>query len=184
MIVKRHTREEVLAKLHKKIKGGKPIFVAACGTGLVAKCLEQAGADFIVTFSGARLRNNGWGTMSQWWPILDSNQQVMENTSQDIMSHAVELCRRLGFPQPFQDEIALPAGVSEGDLHVEVKDASGASLLAYRPEALSDEPLPEPQRPPPPQRSPRQPTTQDRQRPRGPPPGDGSSTSAPSVSVS
>ena len=47
MIVKRHTREEVLAKLHKKIKGGKPIFVAACGTGLVAKCLEKAGADFI-----------------------------------------------------------------------------------------------------------------------------------------
>ena len=86
MIVKRHTREEVLAKLHKKIKGGKPIFVAACGTGLVAKCLEKAGADFIVTFSGARLRNNGWGTMSQWWPILDSNQQVMENTSQDIIT--------------------------------------------------------------------------------------------------
>ncbi len=37
MIVKRHTREEVLARLHKKIKSGKPIFVAACGTGLVAK---------------------------------------------------------------------------------------------------------------------------------------------------
>jgi len=86
MIVKRHTREEVLARLHKKIKSGKPIFVAACGTGLVAKCLEKAGADFIVTFSGARLRNNGWGTMSQWWPILDSNQQVMENTSQDIIT--------------------------------------------------------------------------------------------------
>ena len=86
MIVKRHTREEVLSRLHKKIEGGKPIFVAACGTGLVAKCLEKAGADFIVTFSGARLRNNGWGTMSQWWPILDSNQQVMENTAQDIIT--------------------------------------------------------------------------------------------------
>ena len=80
MIVKRHSREEVLANMRKKIEKGKPLFLAACGTGLVAKLLEKAGADFIVTFSGARLRNNGWGTMSQWWPILDSNAQVMDNT--------------------------------------------------------------------------------------------------------
>ena len=86
MIVKRHTREEMFSKMRGKIKSNKAIFVAACGTGLVAKLLEKAGADFIVTFSGARLRNNGWGTMSQWWPILDSNQQVMDNTSQDIIT--------------------------------------------------------------------------------------------------
>ena len=86
MIVKRHTKKEVLEKMRKKIEGGKPIFVAACGTGLVAKLLEKAGADFIVTFSGARLRNNGWGTMSQWWPILDSNKQVIENTEHDIIT--------------------------------------------------------------------------------------------------
>ncbi len=86
MIVKRFTKEEVLGRLRKKIADSKPVFVAACGTGLVAKCLEKAGADFIVTFSGARLRNNGWGTMSQWWPILDSNQQVMDNTAHDIIT--------------------------------------------------------------------------------------------------
>ena len=86
MIVKRHTREEMFSKMRGKIKSNEAIFVAACGTGLVAKLLEKAGADFIVTFSGARLRNNGWGTMSQWWPILDSNQQVMDNTSQDIIT--------------------------------------------------------------------------------------------------
>ena len=86
MIVKRQTKEEVLDKLWKKVDSNKPIFVAACGTGLVAKLLEKAGADFIVTFSGARLRNNGWGTMSQWWPILDSNQQVMDNTAHDIIT--------------------------------------------------------------------------------------------------
>jgi tetratricopeptide (TPR) repeat protein len=55
---------------------------------------------------------------------------------------------------PFEAEIALPGDVSEGDLYVEVCDASGASLLAYRPRAPQDgrmdEPLPEPQRPPPP----------------------------------
>ena len=85
MIVKRHTREEMMGKMRKKIQAGKPIFVAACGTGLVAKCLEKAGADFIVTFSGAVLRNDGWGTAAQWFPILDSNKQVMENTGRDIM---------------------------------------------------------------------------------------------------
>jgi len=86
MIVKRNTKEEIMKKMCDKIEKGKPIFVAACGTGLVAKCLEMAGADFIVTFSGARLRNNGWGTMSQWWPILDSNAQVLENTEKDIIT--------------------------------------------------------------------------------------------------
>lgn len=86
MIVKRQTKEEVLDKVWKKINSNKPIFIGACGTGLVAKLLEKSGADFIVTFSGARLRNNGLGTMSQWWPILDSNQQVMDNTSQDIIT--------------------------------------------------------------------------------------------------
>ncbi len=85
MIVKRHTRDEVLRKVRKKIKESRPIFAAACGTGLVAKCLEKAGADFIVTFSGAILRNNGWGTMMQWYPILDSNAQVIVNTERDIL---------------------------------------------------------------------------------------------------
>jgi predicted TIM-barrel enzyme len=86
MIVRRNTRKEMLDRMSKKVKKGTPVFVAACGTGLVAKCLEQAGADFIVTFSGARLRNNGWGTMTQWYPILDSNQQVIENTERDILT--------------------------------------------------------------------------------------------------
>jgi len=35
---------------------------------------EEAGADCINTFSGARLRANGMGTMSMMWPILDSNK--------------------------------------------------------------------------------------------------------------
>ncbi len=85
MIVKRHTKEEMMSRLRNKIRSGKPIFAAACGTGLVAKCLEKAGADLIVTFSGAVLRNDGWGTAAQWFPILDSNKQVMDNTEHDIM---------------------------------------------------------------------------------------------------
>ncbi len=86
MIVKRFIREEVLGKIREKIKNNEAIFIGACGTGIVAKLLEKTGADFIVTFPGSRLRSNGWGTMSIFWPILDSNQQLMDNTAKDILT--------------------------------------------------------------------------------------------------
>jgi predicted TIM-barrel enzyme len=85
MIVPRTTREEILAKLRAKIEARDPIFIASAGSGLVAKLLERAGVDCINTFSGARLRANGMGTMSMMWPILDSNAQTLDYTEQDIM---------------------------------------------------------------------------------------------------
>ncbi len=59
--------------------------ISSAGSGLVARLLEAAGADCINTFSGARLRANGMGTMSMMWPILDSNRQTMDYTREDIM---------------------------------------------------------------------------------------------------
>jgi len=85
MIVPRTTREEILGKLGAKVAARRPIFIASAGSGLVAKLLEQSGVDCINTFSGARLRANGMGTMSMMWPILDSNQQTLDYTEQDIM---------------------------------------------------------------------------------------------------
>jgi predicted TIM-barrel enzyme len=85
MIVPRTSREEILGKLTAKIDARKPIFIASAGSGLVAKLLEQSGVDCINTFSGARLRANGMGTMSMMWPILDSNKQTLDYTEQDIM---------------------------------------------------------------------------------------------------
>lgn len=85
MIVRRTTRAEILAKLQRKIQVRKPIFIASAGSGLVAGLLEKAGADCVNTFSGARLRSNGMGTMSMLWPILDSNKQTLDYTEQDIM---------------------------------------------------------------------------------------------------
>ena len=64
MIVPRTSREEILAKLKKKIDSHIPILIAIAGSGLVAQMLEKAGADCVNTFSGARLRANGMGTMS------------------------------------------------------------------------------------------------------------------------
>lgn len=85
MIVRRTSREEILAKLRAKIAARKPIFIASAGSGLVAKLLEASGVDCINTFSGARLRANGMGTMSMMWPILDSNKQTLDYTEQDIL---------------------------------------------------------------------------------------------------
>jgi predicted TIM-barrel enzyme len=85
VIVRRTSRAEILAKLQRKIQVRKPIFIASAGSGLVASLLEKAGADCVNTFSGARLRGNGMGTMSMLWPILDSNKQTLDYTEEDIM---------------------------------------------------------------------------------------------------
>lgn len=85
MIVPRTSREQILGKLRAKVKQRLPVFIASAGSGLVAQMLEKAGVDCINTFSGARLRANGMGTMSMLWPILDSNKQTLDYTEQDIM---------------------------------------------------------------------------------------------------
>lgn len=85
MIVPRTSREEIMSKLRKKVDDRLPIFIASAGSGLVASLLEKAGADCVNTFSGARLRANGMGTMSMLWPILDSNKQTFDYTREDIM---------------------------------------------------------------------------------------------------
>ena len=85
MIVKRTSRDEILKKLRKKVEERRPIFIASASSGLVARLLEKAGADCVNTFSGARLRANGMGTMAMLWPILDSNQQTLDYTEQDIL---------------------------------------------------------------------------------------------------
>lgn len=106
MIVPRTSRAEILAKLHKKLSERIPIFIASAGSGLVAKLLEKAGADCINTFSGARLRANGMGTMSMLWPILDSNKQTLDYTREDIMP-AIKgdsfICACLNANDPLKD---------------------------------------------------------------------------------
>ena len=74
-----------MQKLRAKVDRRLPVFIASAGSGLVAQLLERAGVDCVNTFSGARLRANGMGTMSMLWPILDSNQQTLDYTQQDIL---------------------------------------------------------------------------------------------------
>jgi len=85
MITNRISTEAILAKLKSKVDKHEPIMIASAGSGLVAKLLEESGVDCINTFSGARLRANGMGTMSMMWPILDSNAQTLSYTREDIL---------------------------------------------------------------------------------------------------
>jgi predicted TIM-barrel enzyme len=106
MITKRNTSETILARLRAKVDAHEPIMIASAGSGLVAKLLEEAGVDCINTFSGARLRANGMGTMSMMWPILDSNAQTMNYTREDIMpalSGASFVCACLNANDPLRD---------------------------------------------------------------------------------
>ncbi len=110
MIVKRTNRQQILAKLNKKVTDRIPILIASAGSGLVANLLEKAGADCINTFSGARLRANGMGTMSMMWPILDSNKQTLDYTREDIMP-AIQgdafICACLNANDPLKDMVMV-----------------------------------------------------------------------------
>ena len=106
MIAPRLSRDEVLGRLRRKVKDRIPIFIASAGSGLVAKLLEKAGVDCVNTFSGARLRANGMGTMSMMWPILDSNRQTLDYTAQDIlpaMSGKAFVCACINANDPLRD---------------------------------------------------------------------------------
>lgn len=85
MITKRLSTDQILSRLQAKVDARLPIMIASAGSGLVAQLLEKAGADCVNTFSGARLRANGMGTMAMMWPILDSNKQTLDYTREDIM---------------------------------------------------------------------------------------------------
>ena len=106
MIVPRTDRTTILGNLNAKIEQHKPIMIASAGSGLVAQLLEEAGVDCINTFSGARLRANGMGTMSMMWPILDSNEQTLRYTREDIMP-AIKgtsfICACLNANDPLKD---------------------------------------------------------------------------------
>ena len=106
MIVPRTSRAVILRKLQAKLAARDPIFIASAGSGLVAKLLERAGADCINTFSGARLRANGMGTMAMMWPILDSNAETLAYTEQDILpalTGGAFVCACLNANDPLKD---------------------------------------------------------------------------------
>ena len=110
MIVKRTSRMEILSRLRAKVERRVPVFIASAASGLVAQLLEAAGVDCVNTFSGARLRANGMGTMSMLWPILDSNRQTLDYTREDILpalTGRAFVCACLNANDPLKDMVLV-----------------------------------------------------------------------------
>lgn len=72
------TREQILGKLHEKIRQGLPIIGGGAGTGISAKCEEAGGIDLIVIYNSGRFRMAGRGSLSGLMPYGNANEIVME----------------------------------------------------------------------------------------------------------
>lgn len=71
-------RQEILARLKKKIDAGKPIIGAGAGTGISAKFEEAGGVDLIVIYNSGRFRMAGRSSLCGQLPYGDANAIVME----------------------------------------------------------------------------------------------------------
>src|SRR5262245_19464011 len=74
----KHTRSEILARLHDQVARGIPITGAGAGTGPSGKCAEAGGADLIVIYNSGRFRMAGHGSLSGLLPYGDANAIVLD----------------------------------------------------------------------------------------------------------
>jgi len=72
------SRDEILARLNKKIGERQPIIGAGAGTGISAKFEEAGGVDLIVIYNSGRFRMAGRGSLAGLLPYGDANAIVME----------------------------------------------------------------------------------------------------------
>lgn len=72
------SRAELLVEYRKKVAEGRPIIGGGAGTGLSAKCAEEAGLDFIVIYNSGRYRMAGRSSMAGLMPYGDANAIVMD----------------------------------------------------------------------------------------------------------
>lgn len=74
----RIARDEILARLRKKISAGRPIIGGGAGTGLSARCEEAGGVDLIVIYNSGRYRMAGRGSLAGLLAYGNANEIVVE----------------------------------------------------------------------------------------------------------
>ncbi len=100
-MTKRLTRDEVLKRFRAEIEAHRPLFVASCGTGMVAKFLEKGGCDMAGVYNSVKLRAGGAGSMMGMWPVSDANGLMFEYATREIL--------------PVVKEMPIMAGVNAND---------------------------------------------------------------------
>ena len=81
----RHTRQQVLERLHDQLRQGKPLIGAGAGTGLSAKFAEAGGADLIVIYNSGRFRMAGHGSLAGLLAFGDANAIVLEMGEREVL---------------------------------------------------------------------------------------------------
>src|SRR5579875_1687930 len=71
-------RDEILARMRRKIDNGEPIIGGGAGTGLSAKCEEAGGIDLIVIYNSGRYRMAGRGSLAGVLAYGNANEIVLE----------------------------------------------------------------------------------------------------------
>lgn len=71
-------RQSIMGRYREQIAAGHPIIGSGAGTGLSAKCAEQAGASFLVVYNSGRYRMAGRSSMAGLMPYGDANAIVLE----------------------------------------------------------------------------------------------------------
>jgi predicted TIM-barrel enzyme len=72
------SRTDILEGLRAKVAQRRPIIGGGAGTGLSAKCAQEAGLDFIVIYNSGRYRMAGRSSMAGLMPYGDANAIMME----------------------------------------------------------------------------------------------------------
>ncbi|MEU7749861.1 phosphoenolpyruvate hydrolase family protein [Nonomuraea sp. NPDC049158] len=76
------SRQRYVPQFHDRVRSGRPLIGAGAGTGLSAKCAEQAGVDFIVIYNAGRFRMAGRGSMAGMMPYGNANDIVVEMSAE------------------------------------------------------------------------------------------------------
>lgn len=72
------TRQEILKDFDNQVKAGKILVGVGAGTGITAKCSEQADVDMLIIYNSGRFRMAGRGSLSGLLSYGDANKIVQE----------------------------------------------------------------------------------------------------------
>ncbi|MFF5260341.1 phosphoenolpyruvate hydrolase family protein [Actinomadura viridis] len=76
------SREHHIPLFRDRVRAGRALIGAGAGTGLSAKCAEEAGVDFIVIYNAGRFRMAGRGSMAGMMPYGNANDIVVEMSAE------------------------------------------------------------------------------------------------------
>ena len=77
----RYSRQEVIAKMRKELKTGRPLYALIAGSGISAKFAEAGEADLIYTYPLAKYRMAGLSSLAGYLPVCDSNATRLEKSA-------------------------------------------------------------------------------------------------------